>query len=37
MPELVMNPVRLRALEKIPNPSRRPNVPMIKELADCDE
>ncbi|MEN3368612.1 MAG: hypothetical protein V7609_755 [Verrucomicrobiota bacterium] len=37
MTKLMMNAMRLRPLEKVADPGRRLDVPMIEELADCDE
>jgi hypothetical protein len=37
MTELMMNAMGLRALEKVTEPGRRLDVPVIEELADRDE
>lgn len=37
MTKLMMNSMRFRALENEANPRRRFDIPMIKELSDCDQ
>ena len=37
MTELMMNPMRFRALENKANPGRRFDIPMIEELPDSDQ